>query len=294
MSALETSFASSASKRPPPPRRPPTGSNPGSNGDNFNNNYVNYRQKTLETAAENSQLRNLLSQLRVEDELKIHGGKGNGDPGVKSIRPPPPGPRGRGLLSASLNDSMSVVGSTASRSRPPPPKALRSPLEKKILQENSPTVSEDMKAVSQKVAFIPEKTVSDLMKPKMKEFDILDYVKSFPHGMGQFLDTTKAYEINKLQRPIGITLNKKIDKIIISEQGNDTVKMYTKEGKVFKTVNPDGKGFKKPSDMVALNDGRFAVRDDNGIQFFDENGEFVQRLCEDNLGRIYGLTASKL
>ena len=87
-----------------------------------------------------------------------------------------------------------------------------------------------------------------------------------------------------------------------------------------------GRAFRRPSDMCALSDGRFAVRDgkstknqktreslftlhqnsaklsilvyfcfisflflDFGIQLFDGNGNFLQSLCEQYLGRVYGL-----
>ena len=42
--------------------------------------------------------------------------------------------------------------------------------------------------------------------------------------------------------------------------------------------------------MTVLPDGRFAVRDDGGIQFFSEDGEFIQHIGEGYIGRCYGLT----
>ena len=42
--------------------------------------------------------------------------------------------------------------------------------------------------------------------------------------------------------------------------------------------------------MVSLPDGRFAVRDDLGIQLFDEEGLFLQHVGLGTLGRCYGLT----
>ena len=42
--------------------------------------------------------------------------------------------------------------------------------------------------------------------------------------------------------------------------------------------------------MVSLPDGRFAVRDDHGIQMFDEDGNFIHHVGRGVLGRCYGLT----
>jgi hypothetical protein len=59
-------------------------------------------------------------------------------------------------------------------------------------------------------------------------------------------------------------------------------------GKQVTIVKP-GRAFRRPSDMVALPDGRFAVRDDHGIQLFDQDGNFLQSFAESCLGRVYGL-----
>ena len=49
--------------------------------------------------------------------------------------------------------------------------------------------------------------------------------------------------------------------------------MYNPDGSTKKVVQP-GKAFFKPSDMVELKDGQFAVRDNNGIQIFSDDGKF--------------------
>ena len=49
--------------------------------------------------------------------------------------------------------------------------------------------------------------------------------------------------------------------------------MYNPDGSTKKVVQP-GKAFFKPSDMVELKDGQFAVRDNNGIQIFSDEGKF--------------------
>lgn len=43
--------------------------------------------------------------------------------------------------------------------------------------------------------------------------------------------------------------------------------------------------------QVALPDGRFAVRDDYGIQLFDENGLFLQNIAAELSGYFFGLAS---
>ena len=45
--------------------------------------------------------------------------------------------------------------------------------------------------------------------------------------------------------------------------------------------------------MVALKGGNFAVRDANGIQLFDIQGQYLKNLCEDELGFVFGLTTNE-
>ncbi len=42
--------------------------------------------------------------------------------------------------------------------------------------------------------------------------------------------------------------------------------------------------------MITLPDGRFAVRDDVGIQLFDDDGTFLKHIGEGVIGRCFGLT----
>ena len=114
-------------------------------------------------------------------------------------------------------------------------------------------------------------------------------MKKLPHGSVQYVDAKLEFQIKGLDRPIGIIVLPGSKKIVISEQGSSSVRMYDKNGKLEKTLVPEI-SFKKPSDMAALPDGRFAVRDDNGIQLFDPSGEFLTQLCQPCLGRVYGLT----
>ena len=81
-------------------------------------------------------------------------------------------------------------------------------------------------------------------------------------------------------RPVGV----------VSSTGDHAVKMYNADGSFLKLVNPSRQFF-RPSDMVALPDGRFAVRDANGIQLFDEEGLFLQNVAAGQLGKCFGLAA---
>ena len=62
----------------------------------------------------------------------------------------------------------------------------------------------------------------------------------------------------------------------------------TQPGKYLQTLKPD-RNFTRPSDMVALPDGRLAIRDDYGIQLFDDEGHFIMHCGQGMLGRCYGL-----
>ena len=64
---------------------------------------------------------------------------------------------------------------------------------------------------------------------------------------------------------------------------------YFVSGDKMKEIQP-GRKFKRPSDMVTLPDGRFAVRDDYGLQLFDEEGAFIKTVVPKGiLGMCFGL-----
>ena len=176
-----------------------------------------------------------------------------------------------------------------------------------------------------------------------RDFDLMKYAKTFPHGgTSKWFGVKKCLEIPKLKSPIGITVLPHNKNIVIGVTGDDQVHIYDPNGMIFqaylasfsglifyfiliagnlvKILEP-GRAFRRPSDMCALSDGRFAVRDGNflkllkaqtkrekswipfnftsfcfiyffldfGIQLFDGNGNFLQSLCEKYLGRVYGL-----
>ena len=118
---------------------------------------------------------------------------------------------------------------------------------------------------------------------------MLKYAKQFPHGgPSRWFNVKKCLEIPNLKRPIGITILPHNKNIVVGVTGDDQVHIYDPNGNLVKILEP-GREFRRPSDMCALSDGRFAVRDDFGIQLFDGNGDYLQSLCEPYLGRVYGL-----
>ena len=59
-------------------------------------------------------------------------------------------------------------------------------------------------------------------------------------------------------------------------------------GELIKVVEP-GRPFRSPSDTTAFSNGRFAVRDNLGIQLFSPDGDFLRHICPDQLDRVFGL-----
>ena len=94
--------------------------------------------------------------------------------------------------------------------------------------------------------------------------------------------------MKNIDRPIGIIVLDKTKTIVISEQGKNQVKLYKVDGSPLKIVQP-GQPFRKPTDMVALKDGNFAVRDANGIQLFDNQGKvFINNIYKVGLISEFG------
>ena len=68
-----------------------------------------------------------------------------------------------------------------------------------------------------------------------------------------------------------------------------TLNCHPPSGQKIKKIKA-GRKFKRPSDMVTLSDGRFVVRDDNGLQMFDEEGSFLRTVVPKGvLGMCFGL-----
>ena len=81
---------------------------------------------------------------------------------------------------------------------------------------------------------------------------------------GPYIRVELEYEVKKVERPIGITILVN-GNVVVGDRGKNLVVMFDQRGRKIKTIEP-GKRFKRPSDMTTLSDGRFAVRDDLGLQ----------------------------
>jgi len=104
----------------------------------------------------------------------------------------------------------------------------------------------------------------------------------FPYIQTQFLKRIKV------KRPIGLTILVN-GNVVVGDRQEDSVTMYNKDCEKIKEIKAERK-FKRPSDMVTLPDGRFVVRDDNGLQMFDEEGDFLRTVVPKGvLGMCFGL-----
>jgi len=328
-------IGNSQKRPPPPPRRqmPPP------------------EAKINEDAKPSTELQNLLSSLRKEQNERYR----NQDSRGSGCRPPPPPPsnagRGRG------NGTKPVEGAPPPPGRPEAPRPLRMPfasdvnqnvfqdadeklvgkpktqvqkpiqtpsvgveekIKKEVVKSSSDINQNIFKDADEKKVEKPKTCSTQPSKPKNygdteidaavreliladarplppepPKFNLEDYVKKMPHtDHMKYIATTLSLEIKNIERPIGMIVLRKTKTIIISEQGRNQVQMYNPDGSTKKVVQP-GKAFFKPSDMVELKDGQFAVRDNNGIQIFSDDGKFIKNIGENYLGRVFGLTSNE-
>lgn len=186
--------------------------------------------------------------------------------------------------------------SSSSRPKPPPPPPKKLPNNNKNLSESlaSLDINANLKPatllLSDKTkisngSIVSRKSSRSTLEP---EFSLIDYLQKFPHGGDiRFINTKLVFQIKNLDSPIGIALLPSTQ-IVIGVTKRNEVHIYSQQGKLVRIVEP-GRPFRRPSDMVALPGGRFAVRDDHGIQLFDEEGVFIRTLADRQLGRAFGL-----
>lgn len=133
--------------------------------------------------------------------------------------------------------------------------------------------------------------------PPLPTVDLPVMLSSRPAGRNAISAVTMCLRAPKLGQhvpesihgPIGICLLQ--DKcVVVSSTFEDQVKMFTGCGQFLRMVEAEpGRGFKHPSDMVALRDGGFAVRDQLTVRCYDRAGRFQRRLDPTFLDRFYGL-----
>ncbi|KAM7315045.1 uncharacterized protein ISCGN_004828 [Ixodes scapularis] len=102
----------------------------------------------------------------------------------------------------------------------------------------------------------------------------------------------KAYSKNDyLNFPIGVTATSG-GNIIVGDTGNHRVIVFNAEGRpLCKAALPGTVRFRRPSAVVALDDGSFAVKDDRCVYLFSKAGEYIRTLGKDSLVRPFGLAA---
>ena len=93
--------------------------------------------------------------------------------------------------------------------------------------------------------------------------------------------------------PIGFCILSSTQTFVVASTMEDKVKMYNLENGCFiKDVIFDANEgpFMRPSDMVSLKTGKFAVRDERRIMIFDEDGKYLETVWRSKGGmRCYGL-----
>ena len=92
-----------------------------------------------------------------------------------------------------------------------------------------------------------------------------------------------------IEKPIGMCLLK--DKcVVVASTFEDKVKMFTGCGQLLReVVAAPGHSFRHPSDMVALSEGGFAVRDWSAVRCYDDRGRFLCSMDTSLVQRCYGL-----
>lgn len=120
--------------------------------------------------------------------------------------------------------------------------------------------------------------------------NLAEYMTELPTG-GKFLNTEIVYVLPNIEKPIGITMLTN-NNIVVADRGKNVVRVYDPDsGAVVKTLKPE-RNFKLPSDMVTLPDGRLVVRDNNGLQLFDEEGQYIQRIIPQGVfGQCFGVAS---
>ncbi|KAG0419693.1 hypothetical protein HPB47_003939 [Ixodes persulcatus] len=94
-----------------------------------------------------------------------------------------------------------------------------------------------------------------------------------------------------LSFPIGVSATAE-GNIIVGDTGNDRVIVFDAEGRALcKAELPGTVHFKRPSAIVSLDDGSFAVKDDRCVYLFSKAGEYIRTLGKDRLVRPFGLAA---
>lgn len=107
-----------------------------------------------------------------------------------------------------------------------------------------------------------------------------------------------ALEIKSFQRsdplrfPIGVSTSRD-GNIIVADTGKNRVLVFDSQGTgLHSAALPRPHGFRRPSAVVCMDNGCFAVKDDCCVYVFSKHGEFIRSLGKTKLCRPYGLAVS--
>lgn len=102
------------------------------------------------------------------------------------------------------------------------------------------------------------------------------------------LSIDSGLKTENLNKSIGMCMLKN-GSIAIASTFDDKVKIFSNDGRFIKEVNSPN-SFVRPSDMVTLHCGNFAVRDNIRVQVFGSDGSFVKVLLQNkSKDQYYGL-----
>lgn len=127
----------------------------------------------------------------------------------------------------------------------------------------------------------------------MEEVNFCDSLITLPQGT-KMLNTELLFVQKGIEKPIGITMLIN-GNVVVADRGKNVVQVHNPDsGKVIQTLQP-GKEFKMPSDMTTLPDGRLVIRDNNGLQLFDEDGNYLQTITPRGVfGKCFGVASDML
>ena len=160
-----------------------------------------------------------------------------------------------------------LVGDWASDFRSPAEKPGQGP----VVQPKSGTeeISENM--AKPKIKSDKERPLLVTSLIKQKPFPKLFSIKD---GEGE----------GELKNPIGLCVLNTGTLVVASTRG-DKVKLFAGNGKLISSLTLPNAKFSRPSDMTALANGNFIVRDDKGLHEFGGDGSFLRRLSAGEVDR---------
>ncbi len=126
--------------------------------------------------------------------------------------------------------------------------------------------------------------------PSMRGHLLRSLLHTYPHSDAKYLDARFQCEKANLARPMGLCLLADGNLVVSSTKDDQVTILSAADLSEVARVTSSPRPFRRPSDLCALPDGRFAVRDDLGLQLFDQDGLFLQSVPVAALGsRSFGL-----